>query len=198
MGPVHFRFDGHGPFSARVVARLGLDPPRGPGARARAGGPSSQADRILAGARPRHRRDRGGPAVRRLALADQRPWVRTDRALRQFQRLVAGARLHRAGRLVLRQAEALVLPPRGNARVDLRRDEPARPGQPPGEPVSGQARRPDGSPGRVAFLVAAAHRLVANAGLRARELRPDLPEREGAPAAWLRRPRGCASRCSTS
>ena len=65
------------------------------------------------------------PAAGRRVLDHQRPRLRADRALRQFQRLAAGAGLHRAARLVLRQAEALVLPPGGHARMDLRRDEPA-------------------------------------------------------------------------
>ena len=67
------------------------------------------------------------------------------------------------------------------------------PGQPPGQPVPGQARQPAGSPGRVGFPVAAAHRLVADTGLRAGQLRPDLPEPQGASTAWLRRPRGRTS-----
>ena len=52
-----------------------------------------------------------------------------------------------------------------DSRVGLQRDEPARPGQPPGEPVPRQAVEPARPAGRVGFPVAAAHRLVADPGL---------------------------------
>jgi len=42
----HFRSDGHRPLPARALARLGLDPPGGPGPRARTGGPAPQIDRF--------------------------------------------------------------------------------------------------------------------------------------------------------
>ena len=69
-------------------------------------------------------------------------------------------------------------------------------GEPPGQPVPGQAIEPARPAGRVGVPVATAHRLVADARLRAGQLRPDLPERQGAAAAraaW--RPR-TSGRCS--
>ena len=124
-------------------------------------------------------------------LHDQRPRLRADRALRQFQRLAAGARVtsrlqdsfyvkqkhwfYRRGvtpEWIYGVMSRLGL---GNHRVSRFR---------------GKQEQPAGSAGRVAFPVAAAHRLVADAGLCTGELRPDLPEPQGAPAAWVRRPRG--------
>ena len=47
--------------------------------------------------------------------------------------------------------------------------------------------------GESLFLVAQAHRLVANSRLCTGKLRSDLPEPEGTPAEWMCRSRGCTS-----
>ena len=71
-------------------------------------------------------------------------------------------------------------------------------GEPSGQPVPGQAIQPARPGGRVDVPVATAYRLVADARLCPGQFRPDLPERQGAPAAgaaW--RPR-TSGRCWTT
>ena len=46
-------------------------------------------------------------------------------------------------------------------------------------------------PGRVGLPVAPAHRLVADPGVLSGQLRPDLPQSEGAAASGMRRARRC-------
>ena len=78
-------------------------------------------------------------------------------------------------------------------------DGPARPGRASGSSrFRGKQTSRLERLARVGVPVAAAHRLVADAGLCAGQLRPDLPEPQGAAAAGVRRARGRPRRCSTT
>ena len=118
LGPLHVRPDGDRPDPARALARLGALPPRGQGARPLRD-PRGLC-RLLEEARRRGVGEiEAGPASGHDAPPDQRPRLRADRVVRQLQRLAPGAGRHRPPGLVLRQAEEVVLRPRGDARVVL-------------------------------------------------------------------------------
>ena len=157
LGPVHVRPDGHRPHPARALARLG---------------PTHR--RRGAGARPVgacepgcvefwKRLDRGIGAIEAALPADTALILMSDHGFGPIEWyvnfnvwLLEQGDIALAG-LVLRQAEALVLRARGDARVVLRPDGPARPGQAAGQPVPGQADRAGSSGWRESAFLSRRH-----------------------------------------